>query len=49
VAEADIESRADLISAMFDRAALACVYGSPTAAFEPAHDTVLVSVVSAKE
>lgn len=45
VTKAEIEARADLISAMFDRAALACANGSPKAAYERAMDAVLVAAV----
>lgn len=47
VTKAEIEARADLISAMFDRAALARANGSPRASYERAMDAVLVAVVSA--
>lgn len=46
--KADIDARADLISAMFDRAILARVSGSPRAAYERALDAVLVAVVAAQ-
>jgi AcrR family transcriptional regulator len=48
VTKADIEARADLISAMFDRAALARANGAPRAAYERALDAVLVAVVAAQ-
>jgi AcrR family transcriptional regulator len=47
VTKAEIEARADLISAMFDRAALARANGSPRASYERAMDAVLVAVVLA--
>jgi AcrR family transcriptional regulator len=46
ISKADIDARADLISAMFDRAVLARVSGSSRAAYERALDSVLVAVVS---
>jgi len=48
ISKADIDARADLISAMFDRAILARVSGSPRAAYERALDAVLVAVVAAQ-
>jgi AcrR family transcriptional regulator len=48
ISKADIDARADLISAMFDRAVLARVSGSPRAAYERALDAVLVAVVAAQ-
>jgi len=46
VTKAEIEACADLISAMFDRAALARANGSPRSAYERALDAVLVAFVS---
>lgn len=46
VTKAEVEARADLISAMFDRAALARANGSTKAAYERALDAILVAVVS---
>lgn len=48
ISKADIDARADLISAMFDRAILARVSGSPKAVYERALDAVLVAVVAAQ-
>lgn len=48
ISKSEIEARADLISAMFDRAVLAHVSGSSRAAYESALDAVLVAVVSAQ-
>ena len=42
-----IEARADLISAMFDRAALARANGSPADVYERAMDALLVAIVAA--
>lgn len=45
ISKADIDARADLISAMFDRAVLARINGSSRAAYERALDAILVAVV----
>lgn len=46
VGKAELEARADLISAMFDRAALARANGAPKAAYEQAIDALLEALVT---
>lgn len=46
VGRAEVEARADLISAMFDRAVLARANGGPKAAYEQAIDALLNAIVT---